>query len=132
MTAQISESGARVLCYLLPPASGALLLTSTRFSAVWSIRFHAIHSMLLSAVWVLAWSSLRWIEEICPWFFGSLISELRFGMNLCCLSGWALLAATAYQGERCAIIPWVHCWAVKLSRRSERWPVPDPGLAVRA
>jgi uncharacterized membrane protein len=120
VTGWISEADARVLCYVLGPVSGAWVLHQRRFSSIWSVRFHAIHSLLMSSVWLVAWATLRLIEEISPWFFATLIGEIRFVMNLCFLLGWMFLLVAAYQGERCAILPFIHRLSVKLARKTER------------
>lgn len=114
-----SDAEARVLCYLFGPVFSALMLFS-RQGHVWPIRFHAVHSMLLTAAWGLAWGALRLVEEITPWFLGTLLRELRFAMNLGCLLVWICLLIAAYRGVRCAAVPYLHGLAVRLARRSEK------------
>jgi uncharacterized membrane protein len=116
---RLSEAEARLLCYLLGPVSSAWVLHLRRYSSVWSVRFHAFHSLLMSGVWVACWGTLSLIEQITPWFFSALIREVRFAMDLCFLLGWLLLLASAYQGERCAILPLIHGLSVRLARKTE-------------
>ncbi len=113
----IPDAAARVFCYVLGPVSASLMLWFRQYGAVWSIRFHAFHSLLMAGLWALSWSALRAIEEFFPWFLSTTIRELRFAMNLGFLLVWAFLLATAYGGGRCATVPVVHGFAVRLARR---------------
>ncbi|HZT31928.1 MAG TPA: hypothetical protein VFA33_18710 [Bryobacteraceae bacterium] len=108
------------MCYLLGPFSAGIFLHFPPYGNIWSIRFHAFHSALMTAVWGLAWGLLRLLEQVCPLFLSMLARQLRFAMNVSFLLVWAALLITAYEGSRCAIIPYVHCLAVRLARRSER------------
>lgn len=74
--------------------------------------------MLMTALWVVSWGILRLIEAISPWFLGMLARELRFVMNLYFILGWAVLLVAAYQGGRCALVPFIHSLSVKLARKS--------------
>lgn len=117
-TPRRSEGAARVLCYLLGALSGAFLLQFRNYSEAWSVRFHALHSIFLTAVWGAGWGALRVIERIAPsWFLGTLFHEIRFAFNLGFIIVWLCLLATAYRGIRCAVIPPVHSFAVRMARR---------------
>jgi uncharacterized membrane protein len=114
-----SDARARVLCYLLGALSGAFLLQFRNYSGAWSVRFHAFHSIFLTAVWGAGWAALRAIEGISPsWFLGALFHEIRFAFNLGFIVVWLCLLATAYRGIRCAVIPPVHSFAVRMARRT--------------
>src|SRR5579883_2415513 len=63
-----SEAQARLLCYLLGPFSAGIFLHFPPYGNIWSIRFHAFHSALMTAVWGLAWGLLRLLEQVCPLF----------------------------------------------------------------
>jgi uncharacterized membrane protein len=120
LTGRYSDAEARVLCYLLGPISGAFVLHFREYAAVWSIRFHAFHSILMAGLWGVVWTALRLIEGISPWFLGTLARELRFAATLGFVVIWGCLVVTAYQGNRCAAVPLVHAWAVRLARRFEK------------
>ena len=120
LSGRFTTGQARVLCYALGPFSAVLMLYSGKYGAIWSVRFHACHSILMGAIWVAAWSALRLVQEISPWFLATLAQEARFALNLCSLIVWACLLFTAYYGWRCAIIPYLHSLAVRFSRRYER------------
>lgn len=130
MKSHFSDAEARVLCYALGPFSGPLVLHFSRYGNIWSVRFHAFHSILMTALWAGAWSALRLIEEISPWFLATFARQTRFVMNFGFLLVWALLLVTAYRGSRCAIVPFVHSLAVRLARKSEKHghakPAPMP------
>jgi uncharacterized membrane protein len=115
-----SDAEARVLCYLLGPISGAFILHFREYAVVWSIRFHAFHSILMAGLWGVVWSVLRLIEGVSPWFLGTLARELRFAATLGFAVIWGCLVVTAYQGDRCAVVPMLHAWAVRLARRFEK------------
>lgn len=115
-----SEAETRVLCYVLGPISAALILQFRRYGGLWSIRFHAFHSILLTACWAAAWGALRLAEAVSPWLLATTARQARFAMNLGFLVGWATLVVTAYGGRRCAMIPPVHELAVWLARKSEK------------
>ncbi len=117
-TSRFSDAQARVLCYMLGPLSGAFIAAFRQYGAVWSVRFHAFHSMLMTAVWAVAWGALRLIEAISPWFVSTLAREVRYTMNLGFLILWAVLLASAYEGTRCVIVPYVHMLSVRLARKS--------------
>ncbi len=119
-TRHLPDAAARMLCYTLGPVSAALILQARQYGSVWSIRFHAFHSMLMSASWAVAWSALRGIEALFPWFLATIIRELRFAVNLGFVLIWVLLLTTAYGGGRCASIPVVHGLAVRLARKFQR------------
>jgi uncharacterized membrane protein len=116
----LSDGDARVLCYALGPISGALFLRLRQYGGVWSVRFHAFHSILMTGFWALVWSMLRLIEEISPWFLSTVARELRLVVNLGFLVAWAMLLVSAYDGRRFVIVPFVHELAVRLSRKFER------------
>jgi len=120
ITGRISEAEARVLCYVLGPVSGALMIHLGRYGDVWSVRFHAFHSMLMTIVWVLTWGILRLVEEILPWFPATVTRQFRLAVNLGFIAVWVILMAAAYGGSRCVIVPFVHRIAVRLARRSGR------------
>ena len=115
---RFSDAEARVLCYVLGPLSGLFFLQFRHYCDVWSIRFHAFHSMSMAGAWGAAWGTFRLIEAISPWFVATLARELRFAMDLGFIVVWAFLLATAYGGGRCAVIPPVHSLAVRLARKS--------------
>jgi len=119
-TGRFSDAQARLLCYVLGPVSGALMIHSNRYGAIWSIRFHAFHSILMTAFWAVAWGTLRLVEEISPWLLGVIARELRFAANLAFVLMWAALLITAYEGTRCAIVPPLHGLAVRLARKYEK------------
>ncbi len=120
ITGRISEAEARVLCYVLGPVSGALMIHLRHYGDVWSVRFHAFHSMLMTVVWALTWGILRLIEAISPWFLSTVTRQFRLAVNLGFIAVWLVLMAAAYGGSRCVIVPFVHRIAVRLARRSER------------
>ena len=119
-TRRLADSVACVLCYVLVPVSGAFFLFSRRYGDIWSVRFHAFHSVLMTGVWASAWGALRLIEGISPWFLATLVKDLRFAMNLDFIVIWAVLLFAAYRQVRCATIPPVHLLAVRLARKFER------------
>ena len=106
----------RLLCYVLGPFAITLLLLMRRYGHVFSVRFHAFHSMLMTAVWAVGWGILRLVEHVSPWFTGVLAKEMRFTMSLGFLILWAWLLASAFYGGPCIIIPFVHHLAVRLAR----------------
>ncbi|HVZ19521.1 MAG TPA: hypothetical protein VG871_00585 [Vicinamibacterales bacterium] len=116
----LSDGTARLLCYVCPPFAGALLLTSRHNGHLWSIRFHAVHSMLLAAMTAVAIGTLHVVEAVSPWFVRVLAKDVRWGADLAFAIAWGVLMWTAYDGTRCAVVPSVHMWAVKLARRYER------------
>lgn len=115
----VSDAVSRAMCYLLGPFSGTLLLHVGHHSADLAVRFHAFHSMLMAAVWAAGWGALRLAEAIAPWFLGTVVKELRLAMNLTFVLAWICLVAAAYQGRRCAVLPWVHALATRLAWRGE-------------
>ncbi len=115
---RLPHAAARVLCYVLGPLSAALILRFRQLGGIWSIRFHAFHSVLMSTLWALVWSGLRGIEKLFPWFLSTTIRELRFVTTLAFALIWVFLLVTAYGGRRCAAVPFVHQLAVRLARRS--------------
>ncbi|MBN9658988.1 MAG: hypothetical protein J0H49_12465 [Acidobacteria bacterium] len=117
ISARFSEAQVRVLCYLLGPLSGALLLHLRTYGAAWPVRFHAIHSILLTAVWGIGWGLLRFVEEITPWILSTFAREMRLAMNLGFIVAWICLLIAAYQGRRCAVVPFVHRMAARFARR---------------
>jgi uncharacterized membrane protein len=119
ITRRLSEAQARALCYVLGPLSGTLFL-QLRYGAVWSVRFHAFHAILMTASWASIWGILRLAEKLSPWFLSVVARELRFAVNLGFLVAWVIVSVAAYRGTRCAVIPWVHSLAVRLARKSER------------
>jgi uncharacterized membrane protein len=119
----------RLLCYLVP-GSGALFLAFRRYGDVFSIRFHAIHSMLLAGTWALTWGALRFVEHISPWFFGMLASEMRFAFNLWFLILWACLMVTAFHGGRSIDIPVLRWLAARLARKHPRHRAPAQSLKI--
>ncbi len=121
-TRRLPDAVARVLCYALGAVSAALMLQLRQYGSVWSIRFHAFHSMLMTASWAVIWSALRGIEAVFPWFLATTIRELRFAVNLGFVLVWVFLLATAYGGGRCATIPFVHGLAVRLARKFQGRP----------
>lgn len=118
----------RVFCYALGPLSAALILRFRHSADIWSIRFHAFHSILLTTVGAALWGALRTAEHLAPWFLSVLLRELRFAMTLGFLVAWAFILITAWGGRRCATVPWIHEWAVRLARRTE----PGPQTVQRA
>ena len=83
LTGRFSDAEARVLCYLLGAVSGAFFLGFRRYGEVWSVRFHAFHSIFMTAAWGAGWGALRAIERISPsWFLGALAHEIRFAFDL--------------------------------------------------
>lgn len=119
LAGNMSEAQAGVLCYLFGPFSSLMLLFS-RHGHPWSVRFHAIHSTVLTALWAAGWGTLRLVEEITPWFLSTVMRELRFAMNLGFLFLWVCLLASAYFRVRCAVAPYLHSLSVRLARRWER------------
>jgi uncharacterized membrane protein len=117
-TRRLPDAAARMVCYALGPVSAAWMLYLRQYGAVWSIRFHAFHSILMTGAWALIWSALRGVEAAFPWFLATTIRELRFATNLAFALIWVFLLATAYGGGRCATIPFVHGLAVRLARRN--------------
>lgn len=116
---RLTETEARIGCYLLGPVPGALMLFA-RSHGGWAIRFHATHSLLMTAFWSAAWGGLRLLEEVSPWFLGMVVREFRLVVNLTFLAVWVLLLIAAFEGNRGAVVPFVHRLAVKLARRQER------------
>ncbi len=113
----LPEAAGRVFCYIFGPLSAAVMLAWRQSSAVWSIRFHAFHSLLMTALWAAMWGALRGLEEVFPWFLSMSMRQIRFAMNLGFVLIWAFLLVTAYGGGRCATVPFVHSLAVRLARR---------------
>jgi uncharacterized membrane protein len=111
----------RMLCYALGPVSAALILEVPQYAGVWSIRFHAFHSLLMTASWAAIWGALRGLEAVFPWFLATVMRELRFAVNLGFVVIWVLLLTTAYSGSRFASIPIVHELAVRLARKFPAW-----------
>jgi len=107
----------RLLCYVLGPFAITLLLAFRRYGHVFSVRFHAFRSMLMTAVWAVGWGILRLVEQVSPWFTGIVAKEIRFGMSLGFLILWMWLLAAAFYGGPCIIIPFVHRLAVRLARK---------------
>lgn len=107
----------RLLCYVLGPFGITLLLFFRRYGHVFSVRFHAFHSMLMTAVWAVGWGILRLVEHLSPWFTGMLAKEMRFAMSFGFLILWAWLLAAAFYGGPCIIIPFVHRLAVRLAQK---------------
>jgi len=121
ISARFSDGEARVLCYVMGPLSGGLMLKLRDYGAIWSVRFHAFHSMLMGALWASSWLMLRLAEEIAPsWFAAAVVRELRSGMNFAFCLAWIVLLFSAYGGSRCAVVPWLHALAVRFARKSQR------------
>jgi uncharacterized membrane protein len=95
-----------------------------RYSGVWAIRFHAFHSILMTASWAFVWGTLRLVEHISPWLLGVLARELRYVANVGFFLVWLALLMSTYEGTRCAIIPPIHLLAVRCARRFERYVAP--------
>ena len=129
LTGRWSEAQADVLCYLFGPISSALMLVS-RHGQLWSVRFHAVHSMVLTALWAAGWGALRLTEELTPWFLSTVLRELRFAMNLGFLFLWVCLLIAAYLRVRCAIVPVLHSMSVRLARRLEKHLHVGPATAA--
>lgn len=127
---RFTAAQARLLCYVLGPLSGLLMLHAREYAAVWSIRFHALHSILMGAAWVTAWSALRIAEAIFPWFLSTVADELQFALHFFGVTVWVCLMAAAYHGWRCAAIPVIHQWSVRLARRYERRQYPRSANAL--
>lgn len=113
----------RLLCYLVP-GSGALLLAFRRYGDIFSIRFHAIHSMLMGGVWMLTWGALRVVEQFSPWFLGVLAREMRFVFNFWFLMLWGWLLLTAFDGGQSIDVPLLRQLAVRLARKQPRSQAP--------
>ncbi len=131
---RVSDPVARALCYLLGPVSGAFFANVPTYNHIWSIRFHAIHSIVLSGASASLWLTLRGLAKISPWFLGTVLRELAFVTILASLLSWVALMATAYGGGRLVIVPFLHEMAVKLARRQPVWhfrynqgPIPKAG-----
>jgi uncharacterized membrane protein len=119
----------RLLCYVLP-GSGALFLALPRYADVFSIRFHAIHSLLVAAAWGITWGALRLFEHISPWFLSVLAREARFVFNIWFLILWACLLPNAFYGGRSVDIPLLRWVAGRLARKHpERAPAAGGNLA---
>ncbi|WP_321472936.1 hypothetical protein [uncultured Paludibaculum sp.] len=119
ISGHLSDAQARVMCYLLGPVSGALILRLPHYGAAWAVRFHAFHATLMAATWGLGWGALRVAEEITPWFLSTVARELRLALNLGFVLAWVCLVIAAYQGRRCAVFPTIHRMAVHLARKTE-------------
>lgn len=115
----LSEAGARVLCYAGGAVSAALMLQLRQYGHVWSIRFHAFHSILITAAWAAIWGALRGIEAVSPWFLATVAREARFAANLAFVILWVYLLVAAYRGGREVISVSLHNLAVRLARRTE-------------
>lgn len=121
---RFSRGAARALCYILGPISVPLILHLRRHSVFWAARFHAFHATLLGASWGAGWGVLRLIEHVAPsWFLSTIFRELRFILNLSFLIIWACLLVTAYTGTRNAVIPILHDFAGRLTRKSRHLPL---------
>ena len=123
-TDPISHREARVFCYVLGPISGVLMLQLRPWSEIWSVRFHAYHSIVTGAFWGLLWLSLQLAESLSPsWLMGAFMREMQFLTNFCFIIVWGLLMVTAYWGERFVSFPFLHQLAVRLARHSDkrRW-----------
>ncbi|MGH9645809.1 MAG: hypothetical protein ACRD4E_03240 [Bryobacteraceae bacterium] len=97
-----------------------LFLYSRRYGDIWSVRFHAFHSILMTGLWATAWGTLRLIEGISPWLLATFVKDLRLVMNLNLIVVWVALLVAAYRQIRCATIPPVHILAVRLARKFDR------------
>ena len=113
----LPEARTRVMCYLLGPFSGAFLLHFGHAPAAWAVRFHALHSMLMAAVWAAGWGALRLAESAAPWFLSTVMREMRLALNLSFAVVWICLMVAAYQGRRCAVVPGLHLLAARWARR---------------
>ncbi len=113
----LPDAVARLFCYLLGPVSASLVLLLPRYNIVWSLRFHAYHSLFLSMLWVAVWGALRAAEKLLPWFMAVLMREFRLILNLGFGLAWILLVITAYRGVRCAAVPFVHRLAIRFAHR---------------
>lgn len=117
---ELPESAVRILCYVMGPIGGATFLLVGNYRGNWSVRFHAIHSLLLAATWATVWTGVRALEQLTPWFLGALLREARYVVDLGFLMLWILLIFAAHGGARLAVIPGIHKWAVRLARRYEK------------
>lgn len=107
----------RVLCYILGPASLALIIAFRRYGHVFSLRFHAFHSFFLSVVWAAAWGGLRLAEHLLPWFLATVAKEMRLAMNLLFLMVWCSLIFAAFRGYRCVVVSKIERLALRFARK---------------
>ena len=110
----VSVSGA--FCYALGPMSGLYFLLLSVHRHIWPVRFHAVHSLLLSGVFVAGWLTVTAAEAACPWFTASLVREFRIVAMIGAVPVWILAMYSALRGYRFSPIPLVHELAVKLAR----------------
>ncbi len=115
----LSEAEARVFCYACGAFSGALMLGFREYSRMWSVRFHAFHSILLTAAWGAVWTALRAAEAAAPWFLGLVARETRLLLDLSFVMAWLFLLFAAYSGGREIISVHLHALAVRLARKAE-------------
>lgn len=117
---RLTEVRARMLAYAFGPFGAAAILGSRGHVPSWTVRFHAIHSLLLTAAWFMVWLGLELIESITPWLFGAMVNQAQFIMNLAALGVWVCLLISARDGSRFVVLPYVHQMAVRFARRHER------------
>lgn len=102
------------------PASALYFLLFSLHRHVWIVRFHAIHSLLLSSVFVAGWLTLTTAEALFPWFTGTLVREFRIIAMIGAVPVWMMAMISALKGYRFAPIPIIHELTVKLTRLSVR------------
>lgn len=122
ITGRFPDGEARLLCYLAGPFSGLLMLCLRNYGRMFAVRFHAFHSMLLTAFWATAALALWVVEESAPWFLGTIAGEARFAWNLGFLFVWGSLLVTAYRGIPLVIVPQLHHLANQLAHRWDAHP----------
>lgn len=107
------------LSYALGPASALYFLLLSLHKHVWIVRFHAIHSLLLSSVFVAGWLTLTTAEALFPWFTATLVREFRIVAMIGAVPVWMMAMISALKGYRFAPIPIIHELAVKLARHPD-------------
>ena len=91
----LQENVAGLLCYILGWISGIIFLLIEPENK--SVRFHAIHSIIVFGFLKIAWFVLYWIPAV-RWFIGGLVAGIVFIF-------WVVLMYKAYHGEKFKL-PW--------------------------
>lgn len=111
---------ASVLCYAFGPLGGLWVLSSPASRFGWLARFHAVHSLLMSGVFIGGWSLLRGIEELFPWFLSTVMREIRVIAAYGSIPVWVAAMVCVWRNQRFSPVPVLHALAVKGARHLER------------
>lgn len=125
----VPERLACVLCYLMGPVGGLTVLISSSLRHIWIIRFHAFHSLLMCALFILGWAHLRFAEALLPWFTSAILREIRLVAVIGSVPVWILAMVASWKGWRYAPIPLLHELAIVAARHFDS---DSPAAARRA